>query len=224
MLASFAGSLFSLLIFTDQRSFLFSLLIRCASTAAITVIAFRYHSLTELLKNASAVFITSLLFSGVMIFCYRVFHPPNLLIINDTVYFEFNPVIMIAITAAVYAVLYLFEKLFRQRLRPSAVLLRFQVGQKSYSCAGMIDTGCTLTEPFSDAPVIIVDNSVLTLSDDCDRRIIPYTALNHSSVLFGVKADSVTVGDKTVSKTVYIAVSDLHNRAFQAIINSDVIR
>ena len=224
ILASFIGSLFSLFIFTDQRSILFSLLLRIVSTAVITLIAFQYHSFKELLLNALSIFCVSLVFSGMMIFIWRIFHPPNLLIVNDIVYFEFNPLVMILVTVLIYGAIYLGEKLFRPRLSATVVQLRFTVSGKEYACVGKLDTGCSLREPFSDAPVIIVDHRILTIDESNHCRIIPYTALGNSSVLFGIEADSVMIDGKAADTAVYIAAADLHHSAYQAIINSDIIR
>lgn len=211
------------MIFMDQRSVLFSLLIRTVSTTIITLIAFQYHSFKELLINTLAVFCVSLLFSGLMIFLYRVFHPPNLLIVNDIVYFEFNPLIMILITVIIYAVVYAVEKLYRPRLSATVVQLSFSIGGRSYSCVGKIDTGCTLREPFSEAPVIIADSRVVTTSGG-NSRVIPYTALGNRSVLFGVPAEKVEIDGRTIETAVYIASADLQHCAYQAIINSDIVR
>ena len=224
ILASFIGSLFSLFIFTDQRSILFSMMLRVISTAVITVIAFRYNSIKELSLNALSVFCISLIFSGMMIFIWRVFHPPNLLIINDIVYFEFQPLVMILVTVIIYGAVLLAEKLFRPRVSNTAVQLRFTVGGKEYACVGKIDTGCTLREPFSDAPVIIVDRQVLTIDESACCRIIPYTSLGNSSVLFGIPADHVVINSKSVDTAVYIAAADLRHSPYQAIIHSDIIR
>ena len=159
-----------------------------------------------------------------MIFIWRVFHPPNLMIINDIVYFEFNPLIMILVTVVIHFGVRLTEKLFRPRLSATVVRLNFTVGSETFSCVGKIDTGCTLREPFSDTPVIIVDRSVCKTDDREQRRVIPYTAVGSSSYLFGVPSCKIAIDGKSVDRPIYIASADLNHSTYQAIINSDILR
>lgn len=222
--ASLLGSVFSLLILADIRSVLFSLAVKVVSTLAITAVGFRFSSMRELLKHSLMVFCVSVIFSGLMTAIYQLFRPPNMLIINDIVYFEFDPIIMLAVTAAIYFAVYLAERLLRERIRSSVVRLSFSAGGEEYRTVGKIDTGCSLTEPFSGAPVIIIDSRVYQTQMTESTRVIPYTALSGSSVLFGNKADAVTIDGKEIHKDIYIASSDIQSSAYSAIINPDIIR
>ena len=224
IIASFIGSLFCLTVFINARSFFLSLGIKLLSTLVIAAIAFCCHSLKELLKAALMTFSVSLVFSGLMTAVYQLFKPPNMMIVNDVVYFEFDPLVLIILTVVIYTIVYILERLFRERLRASVVRLAFTVFDKDYACVGKIDTGCSLVEPFSGAPVIIADAAVLTIPDDAIRRVIPYTALGVSSVLFAVRADTVSINGKAVKNEVYIAQGRIPNTAYQAIINSEITR
>ena len=224
ILASFIGALFSAAIFIDSRSFILSLLIKVTSTLAISTAAFSFHSFKELCKNSLMTLCVSFVFSGMMTAVYMIFKPPNMLIVNDIVYFRIDPLVLIALTAAIYAALYLIEKLFRERIKHSVVRLEFNAGGAERTCMGKVDTGCSLTEPFSGAPVAVVDESIMTVGESPGTRIIPYSTVNASSLLYAVRADSVTVNGKTISKPVYIAQGKIKNPAYQAVINPDILR
>ena len=198
--------------------------IKIIATLTISVIAFGYHSYIELFKRSMLTLCVSFLFSGMMIAVYRIFRPPNMLIVNDIVYFSINPLVLLALTGVIYVLMYAIERLFRERLKHSVVRLEFTVSGQSCCCMGKLDTGCSLTEPFSGAPVIIADSAVLTLPDDAHKRVIPYSTVGSSSVLFGAQADSVYIDGKLLDKTVYIAQGSVKNSAYQAIINSDILR
>lgn len=198
--------------------------IKIIATLTISVIAFGYHSYKELFKRSMLTLCVSFLFSGMMIAVYRIFRPPNMLIVNDIVYFSINPLVLLALTGVIYVLMYAIERLFRERLKHSVVRLEFTVSGRSCCCMGKLDTGCSLTEPFSGAPVIIADSAVLTLPDDAHKRVIPYSTVGSSSVLFGAQADSVYIDGKLLDKTVYIAQGSVKNSAYQAIINSDILR
>lgn len=222
--AAFIGSLFSLLIFIGIKGFLFSMMIKAASSLLITRIAFPFVSKREYIRTTVVTIGVSVLYSGLFILFYQLFRPSNMMIINDIVYFEFNPLILLASTALIYSAITVFHKLFRERIKSTSVRLYFRIGSEEYFCIGKIDTGCNLTEPFSGAGVIIVDSSVMTINETTPKRVIPYSAVNSSSILFAVKADQVTIDNRQIEKEVYIAVSDMKNTQIQAIINSEIVR
>ena len=224
VIAAFVGALFTLTVFLDIRSFPFSLLIRLISTLAISAVAFRFASFREYAKNTLFTLLTSCLFSGVMICIYQLFRPPDMLIINDIVYFEIDPLVLIAVTAVIYVILYIAERIFGERIKRTVVRLEAEAGDTQIKCFAKIDTGCDLREPFSSSPVIITDSSLIKTEDRSDRRVIPYKTINGASLMYAVKADSVIINDIKISKEVYIAAGRVNSRSYSAIINSDIIR
>ena len=70
--------------------------------------------------------------------------------------------------------------------------MSFTLHEKTYSCIGKVDTGCNLKEPFSSAPVIIMDAAVYDTKTEEPLRIIPYSTIGGSSYLNAVKAESGT--------------------------------
>jgi len=222
--AAFAGSLFSLLIFVGAKGFFFSLLIKNVSSLLITLIAFPFSGKKEFFRTTLAVIAVSAVYGGMFILIYQLFKPPNMVIVNDIVYFEFNPLVLLLCTAIIYIVISLFHKLFRERIKNSVIPLKFSVNQHEYGCIGKIDTGCNLREPFSGAPVIIVDRSVMKIDDTVPKRVIPYSAVEKNSFLYAVKADCVKLDGKTVDREIYLALTDIKNDSFQAVINSEIVR
>jgi stage II sporulation protein GA (sporulation sigma-E factor processing peptidase) len=224
MLSSFTGSLFSLTIFFGLRSLILSVLIRLASTVMIALIAYGYDSFKELSKISLAILTVSAVFSGMMTALYQLCRPPNMLIVNDVVYFEIDPVVLIGITGVIYVILLLIERLLRERIHSTVVRLSFTVGGIDYQCPGKIDTGCSLTEPFSGSAVIVADRSLFPLPDDMAYRVIPYTTVGGSSVLYAVKAERVAVDDRIINQDIYIASGDIRNDNYRAVINSEILR
>ncbi len=224
IIGAFTGALFSLIIFTDIDNQPLLWLIRLISSAVIALAAFGYKSRREYIKALIMTAAVSLVYCGGFILFYQLFKPPNMLIINDVPYFEVDPLLMIILTAVIYIILLVISKLFSERIKSTVVPVKFSINKKDYSCIGKVDTGCNLTEPFSNSPVIIVDRSIITINDNEPRRIIPYTSIGGSSYLSAVKADSVTIDNKCIDKIIYIAMSDINNGQYEAIINSDILR
>ena len=224
ILASLTGALFTPMVFITERSAALSVLIKVVSTAALCAVAFIGGSVRELLKRSLLTLCVSFLYSGAMIAVYQLFRPANMLIVNDVVYFDIHPLTLLALTGIIYGLVCAVERIFRERLRHSVVRLSFRVGDRAFECTGKIDTGCSLTEPFSGDPVIIADGSIFTLPDGAVKRVIPYRTVAASSLLFAVHADAVSIGGREVGRSVYIAQGSVHNSAYQAIIHSDIVR
>lgn len=224
LLGAFIGSLFSLMIFLDPHSRLLPAALRIVSSALLTFITFGWVSKTEYLKALLCMILTSVGYCGFFILFYQVFKPPDMIIVNDVVYLQNDPLRLVLLTAVIYVILLLLQKLFSERIKSSVVSLQFTVRQRTYSCIGKIDTGCHLREPFSSAPVIIADASVYTVDQQLPFRVLPYSVLGGGSYLSGVKADSVIINKKPIEKEIYIASADLDNPHYQALINSDIVR
>ena len=224
LLGALVGAVFSLAIMFGVKSRLLLLLLRVIASLCITLTAFGWRSPREFMKVCLCNILISAVFSGFFILIYQLFKPPNMLIVNDVVYFQVNPLWLTALTAVIYLILLLLYKLFYERIKSTVVSLQFTVQAHTYSCVGKIDTGCSLQEPFSSAPVIIADRTVFSVDTEKPFRVIPYSVLGGGSYLFAVKADSVVIDKRPIEKTVYIASTDIENRNYQAIINSDIAR
>ena len=224
ILGSVIGALFSLTIFIQPDSRILLWVLKLLTSFIITLIVFGWRSRREFCRSFLCNTTVSVIYCGAYILFYQLFKPPNMVIVNDVLYLQVNPLWLTALTAVIYIIVLIIYKLFSERIKSTVVPLQFTVLQKTYSCIGKIDTGCNLKEPFSCAPVIIADPSVFTVEPDQPLRIIPYTAIGGSSFLKGVQAESVIINKKKIDKAIYIASSKIENSNYQAIINSDIIR
>lgn len=224
LLGAITGALFSLCIFirSDNRLLLFCL--RFLSTLVVTLIVFGWRSKREFIKCFLCNIVVAVIYCGSYILFYQLFKPPNMIIVNDILYLQVNPLWLILLTVVIYVVSLTLYKLFSERMKSTVVSLSVFYKNKRYSCIGKIDTGCNLKEPFSCAPVIIIDHSVLDTEHEEQIRIIPYSTVNGSSFLKAVKADIIHINKKPVEGTVYLASGNINNPNYQAIINSDIIR
>ncbi len=223
IISSFISAVSSFTIFLPIYNAFFSVLIRIVVSALTVFLAFGYKNLKTFILNITGFFITSVVFCGGFILIYQVFRPNNMVIINDTVYFDIEPALMILITLLIYIVTILFSKIFKEKTANTIVNLKFYINEKEYSCVGKIDTGCNLTEPFSGSPVIITDKTVIK-DEIAFTRIIPYSTIDNSSYLQSIKADKVIIDKKEMQKEIYIAVSQKPLKMYQAIINSQITR
>lgn len=223
ILASFTGALFSLSIFLPIDHFLLLFGIKLLASLILTLISFGWHGRREFIKALLLTLSVSLFYCGFLILFYQLFKPPNMLIINDVVYLQVSPILLLILTAVIYFIILLLERLFRERIKTTIVNLSFTVSGQDYSCIGKVDTGCNMIEPFSSSPVIIVDDTVFSIEENAPSRIVPYSTISDSSYLRAVKAERVTIDKQPIHKNIYIAGAPVKG-SFQAIINSDIVR
>lgn len=224
ILGAVIGAVFSLTIFISSGSRILLLVLRIITTGSITLIVFGWKSPLEFLKSYLCNTAVSIIYCGAYILFYQVFKPPNMVIVNDILYLQVNPLWLTALTAIIYIIVLILYKLFSERIKSTVVMLKFTIHGKDYSCIGKVDTGSNLREPFSSAPVIIVDTAVFDTKGEELIRVIPYSTVNGSSYLSAVKADAVHIDKKPIGETVYIASGHIQNPNYQAIINSEIIR
>ena len=218
------GSLFSLTIFIHPESRILLWTLKFLTAFIITLIVFGWKSRKEFLKSYLCNTAVSIIYCGAYILFYQIFKPPNMVIVNNILYLQVNPLWLTALTAIIYILVLVIYKLFSERIKNTVVILKFTIHDKDYSCIGKVDTGSNLREPFSSAPVIIVDTAVFDTAREEMIRIIPYSTVGGSSYLNAVKADMVHIDKKPITEPIYIASGQIHNPNYQAIINSEIIR
>lgn len=222
IISAFSGALFSLVVFLPINSQITLYLIRITSSALICLVAFYNKNIILYVKSVIATFCFSVIFCGSMILLYQTVKPDNMAIVNDTVYFQINPSGLIIISVVIYFAIRVIQRIFHREVSGEIVKLKFRVNQKVYECIGKIDTGCSVVEPFSQSPVIIVENSVANVKG---IRVIPYSALGNSGIIKGIKCEELEIDSKKINKEIYIGVyNGTIDSSIKAIINSEILR
>lgn len=222
--ASFLSSLSALCVYLPIFSGIISILIKIPVCFLTAFLAFFSGNLPDYFKSVLLTIAITLLYGGFFIAIYELFKPPNMAIINDVVYFEYSPFLMIGLSLGIYLVLFFVRKLLSKRISNTIVSLKFSVFERSYECLAKIDTACSATEPFSQAPVIIAEKKLFDASKQERKRVIPYRTLSGESLMYAVRADEVYIDRQKIQKEIYIASAALVETDFQAIINSNIIR
>lgn len=224
ILSSALCSLCSLTVFLQIGNFL-SLVIKLLCSALMCLIAYKMSDIKTYIKCITTVFAISVIYCGVMIIFYQALKPKNMAIINDTVYFQIQPLTLITISIAIYIIIMCISRVISSNITNTIVDLKMQVDGNEYSCIGKIDTGSSVVEPFSRVPVIITESSVLNGLKCKNQRIIPYKTLNNNGIMYAVKADKIYINKKPIQKQAYIGIYDgTIEPQIKAIINSELTR
>lgn len=162
VLGAFCGGLYALVIFLPEIPNALSVLMNFAASALIVIFTFAPNSVRTFLRAFSAFFAVNFVFAGLMLAVWLVFKPRGMVYNNTAVYFDINIMTLILSTVGCYIILTLFSKLLKHRA-PSETLYDVELANRgrAVTAKALLDTGHTLSDGFSDMPVIIAEPAVV---------------------------------------------------------------
>ncbi|RGX56533.1 hypothetical protein DWV16_02640 [Anaerotruncus sp. AF02-27] len=229
--AALLGAFGSLIIFLPYIGVWFQALYKLLLAAAMAATAFGARPWQRFLKALLMTFAVSFIFAGFLLAVSFFLAPAGMLFYNGVVYFDISALMLIFSTTAAYLLLSLLEKLFAGRTHEKKLYdVTVSVSGKTVSFKGLADTGSSLREPFSGAPVIVCDRELagkVRPDESVSFRVIPCLTVTGQGTLEGFHPDEVTiVGDGKQIKTsdVYIASSrEPIGGEYQALLNPQLV-
>ena len=209
--ASVIGGLSSVSVLLPRVNFFFSIVIRILLGVALVFIAFGYNSKKQFIKSSLTLIMLSFLFSGAMIFFYLAVKPDGMYIVNDVVYFDISPILLIILTMVIYFILFIYRKVFQNHAHSGlvhSVKILYKNNQAEFKCK--TDSGCNVKEPFSGSSVIIAERNQLGGIEISEQnlRIIPFESLGGNGIIKGFKPDEVYIDGEKVNEEIYIGICD----------------
>ena len=116
ILGSVIGALFSLTIFIQPDSRILLWALKLLTSFIITLIVFGWRSRREVFRSFLCNTTVSVVYCGAYILFYQLFKPPNMVIVNDVLYLQVNPLWLTALTAVIYIIVLIIYKLFYERM------------------------------------------------------------------------------------------------------------
>lgn len=224
LLGAFIGGLYSLIIFAPSLGVFSTVFGKLLVSFIIVPAAFGFKRLTVFLKTIVCFYFSNLIFLGVILAIWLTAKPGGILINNDTVYFDIPAVALLMLALAAYVISILIIKLYNYTISKKEIYsLTIIKGESEQHLFAFLDSGNKLTEPFSNYPVIIVDESKVNFETE---RLIPYNTVGGEGVLKAFKPDRVIIsnGKKSFeSNQVYVAVSKVESKDFSAILNPQLL-
>lgn len=230
--ASFLGAVYSLFILLPEINLAVSLAIKLAMSATIVLAAYPFKGLKQLLRELAAFYIMSFSFAGFMLAVWYFIAPQGLIIKNSVVYFNISPLLLIILTVICYLIIRLINRL-TGRQAPEGLFCSVKVDYNGQSASflGKVDTGNSLTEPFSNFPVLVVYQELIrNMSPPPENgkiRLVPFHAVSGEGLLPAFRPDLITIvcGKHTYRlHDVYIAASQTKLGEFDALINPDLLQ
>ena len=211
LIGSLFGGLSGLLVLLPEYNFLVSMIFKLIITGITVLITFGYKNRKIFLKTYFTLFLLSFLVTGGLIFFYLAVRPKGIEIINDTVYFNISPALLIILTLIIYFILLIYRKLFSNHTESSQIhKVKINYNNKTSEFDCKVDSGCNLKEPFSNCYVIIAERQLISpvLEDEMKFRVIPFDSLGGSGIIYGFRPDKVYIDNKELKEQVYIGICD----------------
>lgn len=252
-LATVSGvaALYSSVMFFPQLSLLYTFIFKVLFTVAAVWIAFPVKNVFLLLKSTAVFFVISAVFSGTaffLIFATDFGTAVGAAVSNGEIYFNLSMPLLLAATVSAYCGIYTFSRTNRKNIRRSRYIAdaAIELGEKQIRLRALCDTGCSLCDPISGAPAIIIDKRYAEkiLSDslmdfikhpescaDCADfsdiyRVLPLkTVAARHGLIHGFVPARLTIDGKTVIRSV-VGISEGNvsaDSAFDAIFNPSLI-
>lgn len=238
LLGAAAGSVCSLIILLPPMNELLNFFVKLIVSCLICLIAFKFGSIKEFLKNTAAFYLFSFLFCGVMLAIWFTFTPKGMVINNSTVYFNISPLCLIISSLITYFIVGLICRI-TGRKKPKELYydVIIECGSRRAKIKGKLDTGCSLVEPFSGSPVIICSKGLIkdilpegVLEYDVCRtyscspmnsgvRVAPFETISGAGLLPCFKPDRIFIGDSLCLNEIYIAAADKNQISCGCLIN-----
>ncbi len=235
LISSSVAGIYSLIILIPDLNEVPAALTRIPMSLLLCLIAFGFSSKKTYLKLWLTFLAVSFSFAGIMLFLWFFFSPQGMYYNNGIVYFNIDTATLVILTVICYVFLSLCQRYIKTKI-PSATVYDCEIFLQDYSvcCHCFLDTGNSLTDPYTGFPVVIItkeraEKILPDISFDEFKsgeplfRLIPCRGISGGKLLKGFRCDKIRVkGLETdfLCKDVIIAVTDerIHGGSFDGIL------
>jgi len=199
-LGAFIGALSSLIVFVPAISSLGLFIFKIAVCVIMATASFTPVSAKKLAKMVVILCAISFIMSGVFTFISDSFLRDRMSVYRGTVYFDIGlPAMLLSVTCAYIAVMFLAKILKSRFSADTECALTITTKYGSCIADAIIDTGCSVTEPFSGEPVIICDSKIVfnivpqSFFEGTNFRLVPFKTINGTGMLKAFRSEYVVI-------------------------------
>ncbi len=233
LISSTVAALYSTVMFFPQLSFMHSLLIKTVFLFVISSIAFPFGTPADILKNGIVFFCVNTVFGGIilaLIFATDFGVMLGAAVSNGEIYINISFELLLISTLLAYTVIYIISYIKKQNLQNSihSAVITIHFEKKHVTVSALCDTGCTLCDPISGAPAVIISSEIakkLLPKTYCETkyRPLPFTTIDNSKgILDGFIPDKLIVDDKEIIHSV-VGISKNNLDTYSAIFNPYIL-
>lgn len=206
ILASTVGAIYSIIAYMSILKIYSNIILKVILSIVIVYIAFNPPNINKTIKELILFYLTSFVFGGAAFFLIYIVKPQDIIMQNG-VYVGTYP-LKIAFFGAIlgFIVVITSFRIIKTKLSRKSLLcnIKIKLQNKKVETVAMIDTGNLLKDPISNAPVIVVEHSLL-------YNILPKQILNNLDNILGGELENIPedVKEKYISKLKVIPFSSL---------------
>ncbi|MBR6903103.1 MAG: sigma-E processing peptidase SpoIIGA [Clostridia bacterium] len=229
--SAFAAALYSLIIFLPLHNKAVELLLNIAVSYAVCFLCFGFESFRRFIFSGAVFLTVSFSYAGAMLAISHIFKPYGMVINNSVVYFNISPLFLIIFSVLGFLIFSLFSIIFSKRngtAKKCFVTLAFCGIKADFNA--IIDSGNSLTDPFLQSPVVILDkNKAFSVFGQMSAEkypekyhAIPCGTVSGKVLLDGFRCESgkIITENKTINLThPIIAISKMPLCDCEAIVN-----
>lgn len=179
VIASVLGGISSLIILAPDLGFLLSLMTKLLFSLIIVISAYNPKSVSAIAKETGYFFVVNFIFAGMMLFASSL---PGISIVNynnGAAYINLSFFSLIAACVICYGVTVILGKITKNKTADTVFFnIDITSDGKTINCSAILDTGNSLTDPFTGESVIIADK--FTLSEILPENIKIYLDTGNS--------------------------------------------
>ena len=247
-LASSLSALYSTVMFFPQIAFLYSILFKAVFLFFSVWIAFPAGTIKALLKNALMFFASNLIFGGIMfflIFATDFGTAMNTFVSNGEIYFDISSKSLVFSIILAYLVIYAISFIKKQNIVASRrqVDLAITFDNKTVTFKALCDTGCTLCDPISGFPAIILSPTIakqlfskelltairkntIPAGYETRLRVLPFSTIDtRLEIMYGIIPDKIFLDSREIKRAIIaISTTDFKKKSgFSGILNPQIL-
>ncbi len=232
MLGALIGAFYGVAVFFKELSFLTSFIFKAGVATLMTGVSFGFRDAKKLLRMTLIFFLISLAFGGTVLFAYLLGAGGICEVRNNTYYIHIPLSTLLLTSGAAYILLSIVFYRKSGAKKQEFCEISVEHDGKRTDFTALYDTGNTLCDPLTNAPVIICDykaardilpesarlvldtknpdtfpSAIAELPESLKFRLVPYKTVGSAfSTLLAFKPQNVTV-DKKKDRDIILALS-----------------
>lgn len=244
IIASTIGSCYVIILYVTKNNIFSSIISKIILSIIIVYVTFNPQSAGKMWKQVLTFYLTSFVFGGISLYLIYFLKPQEILIKNGI--YVGNYILKVILLGAILAVVIIkiFIKIVKTKPHSKDLYytIKFRIEESEIETKAMLDTGNFVKEPITNAPVVIVESSLLEevlpkeilnnleeiLSGDFKNvpkeiqekyslklRCIPYKSLGkENGMLLGIKIKQIEIEKEDEKYILQNPIIGIYNKSF----------
>lgn len=206
LLASLLGAIYSVISYMSILEIYSSMILKIILSIVMIYIAFNPQTMKKMWKDILIFYLTSFVFGGAAFALIYIVKPQDILMKNGLFLgtYPLKTIVLGAIIA--FIIIIAAFTVVKTKITKKDMFCEIEIGinGEKIETTAMLDTGNLLKEPITNAPVIVLEHTLLY---DC----IPKEILNHLDELLGGEFSNIPeeIKEEYISKLKFIPFSSL---------------